>query len=400
MAMSGNGTDGLAAFLRSSKATLPLVERGEASPVAVTIGNEAGDADSIVSALTYAYVLHKSGSALAAGGAILPVVSVPRDALRLRTETTALLKRAGVAMDDLVCVDEVNLEALHERGHLRLFLMDHNEPRAAHAALEGSVVSIVDHHRDGGRCPQVEGSLRNIAFTAPDAAGIGAATAGSTCSLVAEAAEAAGMGELCPQASLLLTGVILLDTANMSPAAGKATPRDEGALAYLAGAGGIDGDERTALFGHLQAAKFDEGMWASLSATESITYDYKQFAKGSRKLGVASVLLPMPTFLEASPGFWDEALAFVEAQGLEALALMFSWLPDGLDGELARQLLIVAPDGATVERLATGLAGADNPFQLAPLEIRPGAGLAAQAFDQGFRKASRKQVAPAMVDAL
>jgi len=75
------------------------------------LGNEAGDADSLVSSLCYAYRASERdrraqqvhGSSAPAAFAHIPVLSVPRGDLALRPETVALLGLAGlghIAADD------------------------------------------------------------------------------------------------------------------------------------------------------------------------------------------------------------------------------------------------------------------------------------------------------------
>ncbi|KAJ8267489.1 hypothetical protein COCON_G00126610 [Conger conger] len=110
----------------------------------VVLGNEACDVDSMVSALSFAYFLFKtSGSA---GRTPVPVLNIPRADFPLRTDSVFLLRESGLAQQDLVFRDEVDLPRLHRAGRLALTLVDHNVLPSTDSDLEGAVVEVIDHH--------------------------------------------------------------------------------------------------------------------------------------------------------------------------------------------------------------------------------------------------------------
>lgn len=246
------------AFLRRSKARWLAIERGtEPVPVrcAMVIGNEAADCDSCVSALVWAF--HRSVAD--AEVPVFPIVSCASEDLVLRREFTLLLSKslelAGAGGDidptadqsPLICVDSVArampwLEPMSREGRLALTLTDHNQLCAELSPLGQGVVEIVDHHFDVGAYPGVVGERRAIAYDATEGRGIG-----SACTLVAEAVlngsaargaavddDAVGRRGPSVDVAILLLGTILLDTINLSVAAGKATPRDAAAVESLA----------------------------------------------------------------------------------------------------------------------------------------------------------------------
>ena len=104
--------------------------------VTVVMGNQASDADSMVSSIVYAYCLHwdahqhKSGNSDGDGlGLFIPMMPIPRADFALRFETAALFDRLGIdPARHLLFADELEdeLEALHRRRALRLVLTDHN----------------------------------------------------------------------------------------------------------------------------------------------------------------------------------------------------------------------------------------------------------------------------------
>jgi hypothetical protein len=83
----------------AAKISDPAAAAAAAKKITICIGNEASDADSIVSSLCLAYLKQQQHAAAhsAAGEeeedkAFVPVVSVPRSILKLRRETQLLLR--------------------------------------------------------------------------------------------------------------------------------------------------------------------------------------------------------------------------------------------------------------------------------------------------------------------
>ena len=194
----------------------------------VVVGNRAGDADSIISALTLAYVESVYG-----GTPKTPMVSITqRDLETQRPEVSFLFQTSGLdntVIDSLRYIDDPTLSPS------KVTLVDHNRAEPQFQACE--VVEIVDHHYDEQQhLDTCEGESRNIAFQDDKA------TVASTCTLVAERLQqlnANNNNNKQPQQqypstlSSLLLGTILLDSVNMIPQAGKGTPRDAAAIQNL-----------------------------------------------------------------------------------------------------------------------------------------------------------------------
>jgi inorganic pyrophosphatase/exopolyphosphatase len=131
----------------------------------IVIGNAAGDADSIIGAITLAYVktLQQQGQQL-----IVPIVSILADDLKfLRPETTFLLKDcAGMDnikddVNDLIAIDQID-ELLPSKATVTL--VDHNYNQRQEQS-QWTVTEIVDHHLDEGKHMDTSPpQQRNIAF--------------------------------------------------------------------------------------------------------------------------------------------------------------------------------------------------------------------------------------------
>jgi exopolyphosphatase len=373
--------------------------------VRAVTGNEAADADSIVSSLCLSlYHAHKSK----AGDAELqlPVMPIPRADLALRRETVVLLSKSNIDLKDMIFSDEVDLQQLQTQGKLQLTLVDHNAVTTDRAALAPSVVEIVDHHADQGKHPSVTGAAREVAFS--DGAH-GAALVGSCCTLVAERFLKDAKPALTPEVALLLMGVIALDTVNLDPAAKRATQRDHDAAAALEH---LSPDtDRSGLYKALSDAKFDPHFWHCLSAADCLRHDYKQFsADSSGTFGVSSVLMKLDQFL-AKEGSADAMAALMQAKDLKLLAVL-SFMTNP---KPHRQLLLYhSSDSSAVDAAAQYLQQEAEHLELhetdgiSSSESSNGSGstngdCAAAAgvlrlFEQGNIAASRKQVAPALME--
>ena len=145
----------------------------------VSVGNDAGDLDSVVSAIALSYWLDTPGLRY------LPVASFPRQDFKLRQDATLLFAHSGLpcgtddaAPTNLLHWGELTPEALGRWPGIGVALTDHNKVAVEVSGTLGAgakVTAVVDHHNDERAASTLSSPLRVI-----DAA------AGSTCSLLAE----------------------------------------------------------------------------------------------------------------------------------------------------------------------------------------------------------------------
>ena len=360
----------------------------------IVIGNEAGDADSVISAITWAYV--KSTLSMNAGTGVTPLVSITRHDLESqRPETLLLLRLAGVSVDSLLYVNNPLITGEQEK-QLQVSLVDHNKLTLPLHNFQ--VVEILDHHADLGA--HMDAPTRSIAFQD------NAATVASTCTLVAEHCKS-----FPASLSILLLGVILLDSVNMLPAAGKGTLRDQKAIDTLLqqtqwsdlaadAQATLRLDENhgvpdtTALFNALQDAKFDPAFWNSLSVRDTLRLDYKRFeASSGASFGSSSILISLQDFC-SKDDVQGSILAFMEERNLQWLFLLFNHIQGGTP----RRKLMVCTTSDGMDDVVAFLLQQD----VLQLDRRDDSRLTTSSkfrtFDQGNPKASRKQVAPIILD--
>lgn len=458
---NGSNEIGLVSFLRSRPSVLtePSSSSSPPTPIHLYLGNEAGDADSIVSALGLAYV-----DSLADTDTIhVPLMSVPRADLPLRRDALLLLDLAGIDADaeQLLCIDDGTVvekligptpkgEGACDPTADALTLVDHNRIRTSLSHLSSSVTEIVDHHEDEGDHAgvTVEDGSRIIAFED------GRATVASTCTLVAErlfrvhgGSSSDDDGETTPikidrGIGLVLLGVILLDSMNMLPEAGRGTPRDDVAIRELlertdwssaaantAGPKLVDDDamrrifpdgtdrapDRESLFRALSDAKTDAKFWDGMSVRDCLRIDYKKFAVQDSSvvpsIGLSSVLIGTDAFA-AKEGFRSQLESYVLAEDVPifgVLSLEIKSDDSSKDGKatLTRELILAGPNGKVVDSFADYLLLHPDAAFLEVEErtdLLPGDGgvsesntLHIRSFRQGNAKGSRKQVAPTLL---
>jgi exopolyphosphatase len=421
----------VAGFLKDVKQTVQDNKGSFASPPHLVLGNPAGDADSIVSAIGWAYVESTVGKSQYTPRAVIPVIPIAAQDLRSqRPETTFLLTTcAGLDPDlnDLISIDQPEFLP-HEAT---LTLVDHNHHFDIQTTGQTwTVTEIVDHHQDDRQhletCPP--GPKRNVAFQESQA------LVASTCTLVVEQFYALTDDRniaMPPSLAILLLGVILLDSINMLPQAGKGTPRDGAAIKRLLEdtswvklplpEGILSGNsvtpDPTKLFECLQAQKFSPEFWAGLTALQGIRLDYKSFPVPSYSSPGASSSLGIATILQDMDTFWKKdnvvqtLASFAAENDLEMLGLMFTFMEGDKDGgnkKPRRQLTLASAN----KQLMTDFLGflskeakEEVDLELTTMEemteedVSMG-GRTSKVYiaklDQGNSKASRKQVAPVL----
>lgn len=362
-----------------------LRKRREKPTKHLVIGNKAGDADSIVSALAAAYLADDDAT---------PVVSISQNDLKTqRPETMLLLRMAGVETTNMWFADQ--LDSLSSET-LSLTLVDHNRLDAPSLEQRGHVVkAIYDHHMDEGYHKD-SSTVRNIAFNND-----GKAEVASTCTLMVERME----GTLPADLSLLLLGVILIDSVNMSPDAGKVTQRDEAAVQKLLKGTNwqqLDMVENvcvenyprpstSALFDALQNAKFDPIFWDSISLADALRLDFKSFKAAEETFGISSVLLPAKNLLDK-----EDAIANIEAfmkrAHINLLGIMLAYAKDAAS-PLTRELILSGKDSSAV----LAWLESEGSLQLSFREQLDNIDQTVIVLDQGNSRASRKQVAPILI---
>lgn len=313
-------------FLAAVKSTPP----GHAGIHAV-IGNEAADLDSMASAIMYGFLACRTLERR--NQPHVPVINIPRRDFVLRTEAVYLFDRLGLDVTALQFIDEINLGALHRDGQLSLTLVDHNVLSQDQAPYHDAVEAIIDHHDDSGLYPRA--ALRRIE------------PVGSAATLVAEMILRDNPELLDEGTATLLLGTLLLDTVNLSPGAGRVTPKDTDVANQLRG---IAGAESQTLFDALQSAKFDV---SALGTGDLLRKDYKEWDGERLRYGISSVLTPLANWIAKDPDLIAGLREYLQSRNLHCLIAMMAY--SGADGAFHRELAVLTPDQALRTRLLSYL---------------------------------------------
>lgn len=434
---SGSDLSSVSDFVRSVKENVIAASSSgdvkSSSLPHLIIGNEAGDADSILSAIGLAYVkaLQPQKDSGDSNKLFVPIISIPAENLKVqRPETTYLLSNcAGMRnvkadINDLIAIDQQDL--LPKKATLTL--TDHNFFRGR-TGFDWVVTEIVDHHSDEGKhmdtCPLPK---RNIAFEDSKA------LVASTTTLVAEEFYAmTGKSKMPPSLAIILLGTILIDSINMSPEAGKGTPRDAVAIQKIMDETDwaelelpdeivtVDEDgkkgsapDTTKLFNKLQDAKFSPEFWNGLTAEQAIRMDFKSFSiptaissSTTSSLGIGSILLEMGHFFDMHSSSLESTIAqILHEDNSELLVLMFNTFGSG--DQRRRQIAFASYDKPILEKLIDYLTvdtitTPDLDLEILGRKIAKGAdGTEENLFivnmEQRNIAASRKQVAPILME--
>jgi len=197
----------VADFANESRTAL----KSKNNPITFVLGNEAGDLDSMACAIIYACFLQET---LGMKRTVIPVINIVEQEMDLRRDNLFVLKESGIKPSSLVFTDTFSFQDFAAKKGTQIVLVDHNELSIFQEYLEPLVVSIIDHHVDGG-LGKGKMEVRVVE------------KCGSCMSLVLRELER-GKSKLCvdPVVTLCAVASILLDTGRLSPELKKTTDLD------------------------------------------------------------------------------------------------------------------------------------------------------------------------------
>ena len=232
------------------------------------IGNEACDADSIVSAIALATWKHQ-----------IPFVNLSIDELDSRLDFSSICEI--VQINDPVEFFHIRSSNDSVTDITGWIVVDHNNPLPSiHPVLE-----VVDHHEI------LSNVSRELLARTPHTV----EPVGSCATLVAE--RILSDSHFCETQigrkilhMLLLT--IVLDTQNFSSAIGKTTAKDRAIVASICGILKIESSILSESFARMRDAKFNPNFWYKPGNEEKILkYDYKEFETGAGEIvGISTIL--------------------------------------------------------------------------------------------------------------
>lgn len=201
------------------------------APILLIMGNEAGDTDSMSSAILSSYLLSKAlklgdqkySNSFSKSTIVAPLIQQDRRDLPLRAENQFLLSLLNTTQDDLLFMDDLpKMEILSQRSDLLLGLVDHPKLSSTwqpYNIFEKFVDVVIDHHADDGAHKNAKIRL----LRGPENGAVGSAV-----SVVMDTfQDTPQIKDLPASLADLALAALLIDTDNLRPVPkGKATKVD------------------------------------------------------------------------------------------------------------------------------------------------------------------------------
>ncbi|KAI0074615.1 DHH phosphoesterase [Panus rudis PR-1116 ss-1] len=316
----------LADFLKAQKEQyLKAIEEGKGKEWLVVMGNEAGDLDSLASAVAYAWYAATIQQIPA-----VPLIQTPRPDLHLRSENLYALELAGIPPADppLLCISDI--PSVTPFPSNKFALVDHNRlgSRFTEENPDAKVVAVIDHHED-------EGLYKDTAdprvITVPT---------GSASSLVA-----LHLGEKCadqvpPELATLILSAILIDTHGLK-VGGKAEDADRHAASFLAphsllsieaGVAESELHSQPAIQEMAKTLDEEKSSVAHLNTTDLLRRDYKEYTMTPHwqkdkpiLIGLASVPVGLKLWTKRDQAFFTSTEQFMNERKLTVLGVLTSF---------------------------------------------------------------------------
>ena len=328
------------------------------------------DLDSLSSSLLYAYIRSQSPPKQAFTPLYIPLVHIRAADLSIRPEFLALLPYANLDPSHVITLDDLpqDLATSLPSDNTRWILVDHNVLQGELGAVYSNrVTGVIDHHDDEGKVPADTGDEPRIIEKTASCSTLvteyvkeawdklssqsGSSKNDNNDGIKDEDNDGADPRVWDAQAATLAMASILIDSSALQDQ-NKTTPHDKKAVAYLEAKIKADPQagaswDRKAFYEKIDAAKRDLD---SLSLDEVLRKDYKEWKAGDMKLGVSSVVKPLPFLIDkavsesGSDGkddkkAFDKALkAFAKERKLGLFSIMTT--SQTKQGKFQRELLL------------------------------------------------------------
>ncbi|GFY45277.1 exopolyphosphatase PRUNE1 [Trichonephila inaurata madagascariensis] len=321
-----------------------LKNASESSKIQIVLGNESCDLDSAISSLVMAYFIFKVQKN---ADIVVPVLNVKRKELAVRTEVVFFLEETSINISDVICIDEIDLKALHEKGKLSVVLVDHNTLSTEQSYLDSRVVQILDHHEidNPDKIKKLNSKIEPV---------------GSCCTLVADEILNSNPAIMDPQIAMLLYGTIVLDTICLNETAQRVTEKDRKIVEKLETY--LPGVSRNEVFDTLQKVKFDV---SKLTPVQLLYKDTKLISDNSTSIALVS----FPTLIQdvlQEASFLDALDDMASSKNLNSIIILGLKVAEG-QSAVRRQIAVYDRNPSSLEKVIKLLFF--FPLELTPVQL-------------------------------
>lgn len=427
------------------------LQAGKGKGWTVSVGNEAGDLDTLASSVAFAYL----SSTLKAERTV-PLCLTPSRHMNLRPENLLAFQLSQIPIESLLHPENLSvpLADLTAQG-VSYALVDHN--RLLPQFGEGHVRAIIDHHEDEQAHADAERLIQ--------------VPTGSCASLVTQhfrpqweaAAKRPGPSQVSGELATLLLSAILIDTAGLKKG-GKAVSTDLESAGFLypistlaegetalapspdgqAGASSVTASSlqldppkaMSSAATELISTKYDV---SALTTPQLLLRDYKEYVLPTAsssyptlRMGLSTVPVGLANWLGKESAGWTSYLSalddYMAEKALDIEGVLTTFKSN--KGKSKRELLLAVKEGGAIpagqaqiilDELSEGLEASGEILDLKPwgkkkglkgvmskkkkanwlesiAELERGDGRSGRVWQQGNAKSTRKQVAPILRD--
>ncbi|KAL6943170.1 hypothetical protein ACO0RG_002158 [Hanseniaspora osmophila] len=332
--------------------------------------------DSVMSALTYAYYSYLKRPEQP----IIPVLNIPKEDLKLRKDIIYVLsKKANISQGDnlLFFIKDIANYKQEKKLNIHAVLVDHNKLEGEAELVVDEIVGIIDHHEDSGTSRD---SI--IKYHGPDIIKV----TGSCSSLITNYWARQLNNDLSAMKNTveLSLAAVLIDTNNFQYKV--EAPDEEAFRIYKSQLSPTYSLEK-----YFDEIKKEKNNLDGLSISDLLRKDYKQFEFGGYRVGMSAIVKPTSWLIEQYGA--DEIVHDCNeySREMDVLILLTSFMEKG---NFHRELVIVTKNNQLQSQILKGI---ESPLKLEALQET---GFGYTVYNQKNTESSRKQVAPAVKNAI
>ena len=369
-------TTSLAGFLGFLKSSYIREQLARGDVLNIVCGNQSCDMDSVMSALTYAYYSYLKRPEQP----IIPVLNIPKEDLKLRKDIIYVLsKKANISQGDnlLFFIKDIANYKQEKKLNIHAVLVDHNKLEGEAELVVDEIVGIIDHHEDSGTSRD---SI--IKYHGPDIIKV----TGSCSSLITNYWARQLNNDLSAMKNTveLSLAAVLIDTNNFQYKV--EAPDEEAFRIYKSQLSPTYSLEK-----YFDEIKKEKNNLDGLSISDLLRKDYKQFEFGGYRVGMSAIVKPTSWLIEQYGA--DEIVHDCNeySREMDVLILLTSFMEKG---NFHRELVIVTKNNQLQSQILKGI---ESPLKLEALQET---GFGYTVYNQKNTESSRKQVAPAVKNAI